>query len=83
MLDVFLAKIHGTISVANHELIYGVMLFRTFFWRQFLVLYGMFFWTLIGMLIWMLIGMIIVMLLGMLFGALIEMLISVQKSVIF
>ena len=68
MLDVFLAKIHGTILVANHGLIYGVTLFKTFFWRLFFVLYGMFFWTLIGMLIWMLIGMIIVMLIGTLIG---------------
>ena len=43
MLDVFLAKIHGAIPIANPGLIYGVMLFRTFFWRLFLALYGIFF----------------------------------------
>ena len=64
MLDVFLVEIHGTIHVANPGLIYDAMLFRTFFWRLFLALYGMLLWTLIGALIGMLIGMIIVMLIG-------------------
>ena len=76
MLDVFLAEIHGTILVANPGLIYGAMLFNTFFWRLFLALYGMFFWTLIGTLI----GMIILMLIGTLIGMLIGMLISIQNS---
>ena len=76
MLDVFLAKIHGAIPIANPRLIYGAMLFRMFFWRLFLALYGMIFWTLIGMLTWMLIGMIIVMLIGTLIG----MLTIVQNS---
>ena len=31
MLNVFPSKIHGTIPVANPGLIYGAMLFRTFF----------------------------------------------------
>ena len=31
MLDVFLTKIHGAIPIANPGLIYGAMLFRTFF----------------------------------------------------
>ena len=68
MLNAFTAEIHGAIPIANLGLIYGVMLFR------------MFFWTLIGMLIWIPIGMIIVILLGMLIGTLIGMLISVQNS---
>ena len=76
-MDVFPVEIHGTIPIANPGLIYGDMLFGTF-WRLFLVLYGMFFWTLIGTLIWMLIGMIIVMLIGTLIKALIGMLISVK-----
>ena len=56
MLDVFPAKIHGAIPVANPRLIYGDMLFKTFFWRLFWVLYGMFFWMLIGTLIGILIS---------------------------
>ena len=56
-----LAEIHGAIHVANPGLIYGAMLFRTFFWRLLLALYRMLLWTLIGILIGMLIGMIIVM----------------------
>ena len=68
MLDGFLVEIHDTIPVANPGLIYGAMLFKTFFWRLFLELYGMLLWTLIGMLI----EMIIVMLIGML--------ISIQSS---
>ena len=76
MLDAFPAEIHGTIPIANPGLIYGSMLFKTFFWRLFLALYGMFFWTLIGTLTWMLIEMIIVMLIGTLIG----MLISIQNS---
>ena len=77
MLDVFLAKIHGTIPVANLGLIYGAMLFKTFFWRLFLVLYGMFLWTLTGMLVGMLIGLLIGMIIGMLIGKLIRILIIV------
>ena len=80
MLDVFPIKIHGAIPIANPGLIYGAMLFKMFFWRLFLALYGMFFWTLIGMLIWILIGMIIVILIGMLIGTLIVILINVQNS---
>ena len=80
MLNVFPVKIHGAIIVANPGLIYGAMLFMTFFWRQFLALYGMVLWTLIGTLIGMLIGMIIVMLIRMLIGTLIGMLISVQNN---
>ena len=33
MLNVFPTKIHGAIPVANPGLIYGVMIFRMFFWR--------------------------------------------------
>ena len=80
MSNVFAAEIHGAISVANPRLIYGAMLFRMFFWRLFLVLYGMPLWmlirTLIGILIGMLIGMIIVNLIGTLIG----MLISIQNN---
>ena len=43
MLDVFSAKIHGTIPIANLGLIYCTMLFKMFFWRLFLELYGIFF----------------------------------------
>ena len=43
MLDVFLANIDSTILVANLGLIYGDMLFKKFFWRLFLALYGIFF----------------------------------------
>ena len=32
MLNIFLVKIHGAIPVANPGLIYGAMLFKTFFW---------------------------------------------------
>ena len=42
MLDVFPAKIHGTIPVTNPGLIYGAMLFRTFFWKLFLYYMGCF-----------------------------------------
>ena len=83
MLDFFPAEIHGTILAANPGLIYGAMLFNTFYWRLFLELYEMFFWTLIGTLTWMLIEMIIVMLIGMLIGILIGMVISIQNSVNF
>ena len=38
MLDVFFVEIHGTIPIANPGLIYGAMLFMTFFWRLFLAL---------------------------------------------
>ena len=72
MLNVFPTEIHGAIPITNLELIYGAMLFRTFFWRLFLALYGMPLWTLIGTLIGILIGMIIVMLIGMLIGMLIK-----------
>ena len=79
----FLAKIDGRIPVTNPRLIYGAMLFRMFFWRLLLALYGMLFWMLIQTLIGMPIGMIIVMLIGMLIGSLIGMLIIVQNSAIF
>ena len=72
MLDVFPAEIHGTIHVANPGLIYGAMLFKMFFWRLFLALYGILLWALIGALI----GILIVMLIGTLIG----MLITVQNS---
>ena len=75
MFDVFPVEIHGTIPIANRGLIYGAMLFKTFFWRLLLALYGILLWTLIGMLIGTLIGMIIVMLIGTLIG----MLISIQN----
>ena len=61
MLNVFLVEIHGAIPIANHVLIYGAMLFMTFFWRLFLALYGMLLWTLIETLIGILIRMLIVM----------------------
>ena len=80
MLDVFPTEIHGAIPISNHVLIYGAMLFKMFFWRLFLALYGIPLWmlirTLIGILIAMLIGMIIVMLIG----TLIRMLIRVQNN---
>ena len=38
MLNVFPIEIHGAILVANPGLIYGAMLFMTFFWRLFLAL---------------------------------------------
>ena len=78
MLNVCHAEIHGAIPVTNHGLIYGAMLFRTFFWRLLLALYGMLLWTLIGTLIGMLIWMTIVMLVGILNGTLIGMLIIIQ-----
>ena len=71
MLNFFPAEIHCAIPVTNPRLIYGDVIFRTFFWRLFLALYGMFLWTIIGTLIGMIIGMIIVMLIGMLIGMLI------------
>ena len=76
MLDVFPTEIHGAIPIAKPGLIYGAMLFKTFFWRLSLALYGMLLWMLIGTLIGILIGMIIVMSIGTLIG----MLISVQNS---
>ena len=76
MLDVFPTEIHGTTPIANPGLIYGAMLFKTFFWRLFLALYGMLLWMLIGTLI----GMIIFMLIGTLIGALIGMLTIVQNN---
>ena len=80
MLNIFLVKIHGAIHVANPGLIYGAMLFITFFWRLFWALYWMFFWMLIQTLIGMIIVMLIVTLIGTLIGMLIEMLISIQHS---
>ena len=80
MMNVFLVKIHGAIHVTNPGFIYGAMLFRTFFWRLLLALYGMLLWTLIGTLIGMLIGKIIVMLIVMLVGMLIGMVIIIQNS---
>ena len=59
MLDVFPVEIHGAIPIANPKLIHGALLFRTFFWRLFLALYGMILHTLIGMIIVMLIGTLI------------------------
>ena len=79
MFDVFPIEIHGTIPIANRGLIYGAMLFKTFFWSLFLVLYSNPFCTIIGTLIGMLIGMII----GMLIGTLTGMLIIIQNSVNF
>ena len=76
MLNVFLVEIHGAIHVTNRGFIYGAILFRTFFWRLLLALYGMLLWMLMGMLI----GMLIVMLIGKLIGTLIGMLIIVQNS---
>ena len=70
MLNVFPVEIHGAIPVVNPGLIYGAMLFVTFFWRKILSLYRMILWTLIetliGMLIWMIIVMLIVTLIGIL-----------------
>ena len=64
MLDAFPTEIHGAIPIANPGLIYGAILFKTFFWRLFLVLYGMILWIPFGSLI----GIIIVMLIEMLIG---------------
>ena len=35
MLDVFLTETHGTIPISNRGLIYGAMIFKTFFGRLF------------------------------------------------
>ena len=80
MLNVFQAEIHAIIYVANPRLIYGVMLFMTFFWRLFLALYGMPLWMLIRTLIEILIGMLIGFITVMFIGTLIGMLISVQNN---
>ena len=82
MLDVFLVEIHVAIHVANPGLIYGAMIFKTFFGRLFWDLYGMIFWTLIRTLIGMLISLqnSTKFEKGMLIGTLIGMLISVQNS---
>ena len=43
MLDVFLIEIHGAVPVAKLGLIYGAMLFRTFFGTLLWASYGMLF----------------------------------------
>ena len=43
MLDVFPNQIHREILISNPGLIYGAMLFRTFFWRLLWASYGMLF----------------------------------------